>query len=101
MHSQTLNPLTPLPPGVGKRKKGILSLKTYIYKSEISNSIRFEFGNFLDIKDIIIPFFENYPILGQKSLDFADFKKVASARAPSVACFGWWRLGAPTILKID
>lgn len=27
--------------------------------------------------DIIIPFFETYPIQGTKSLDFADFKKVA------------------------
>jgi hypothetical protein len=26
--------------------------------------------------DIIIPFFEKYPIQGEKSLDFSDFKKV-------------------------
>jgi len=28
------------------------------------------------IENIIIPFFEKYPISGIKSLDFADFKKV-------------------------
>jgi len=26
--------------------------------------------------EIIIPFFEKYPIQGEKSLDFSDFKKV-------------------------
>jgi len=30
-----------------------------------------------DIVDTIIPFFEKYPILGIKDLDFTDFKKVA------------------------
>jgi hypothetical protein len=33
--------------------------------------------NFADIENKIIPFFNRYPILGIKSLDFADFKKVA------------------------
>ena len=30
-----------------------------------------------DIVDIIIPFFDKYPIQGLKALDFVDFKKVA------------------------
>jgi hypothetical protein len=30
-----------------------------------------------DILKIIIPFFEKYPLRGTKSLDFADFCKVA------------------------
>jgi hypothetical protein len=30
-----------------------------------------------DIIDKIIPFFEKYPILGSKALDFSDFKLVA------------------------
>ena len=30
-----------------------------------------------DINDKIIPFFNKYPILGVKALDFADFSKVA------------------------
>ena len=49
----------------------------YIYKSEKDKSISFIFTKFSDIIDIIIPFFDKYPILGIKSLDFADFKKVA------------------------
>lgn len=32
---------------------------------------------FADIYNIIIPFFENYPIQGLKHLDFLDFKLVA------------------------
>jgi hypothetical protein len=32
---------------------------------------------FSDIVEIIIPFFENCPILGQKALDFEDFKLVS------------------------
>lgn len=32
---------------------------------------------FSDMTDKIIPFFDKYPIIGVKSLDFADFKKVA------------------------
>ena len=33
--------------------------------------------NFSDIVDKVIPFFDKYPVLGVKSLDFTDFKKVA------------------------
>jgi hypothetical protein len=32
-----------------------------------------------DITDIIIPFFNKYPILGKRSLDFEDFKKVSQS----------------------
>lgn len=31
-----------------------------------------------DIKDIIIPFFDKYPLLGVKVHDYADFKSVAN-----------------------
>jgi hypothetical protein len=31
-----------------------------------------------DILNIVIPFFVKYPILGMKSLDFEDFKKVCN-----------------------
>lgn len=45
----------------------------------ISNdSVHLEISKFTDIVNIIIPFFDKYPIQGIKSLDFADFKKVAS-----------------------
>jgi len=33
--------------------------------------------NFLDLKNKVIPFFKEYPILGIKSQDFQDFCKVA------------------------
>jgi LAGLIDADG endonuclease len=35
-------------------------------------------NNFNDITNIIIPFFDKYPIQGVKSLDFIDFKKIAN-----------------------
>ena len=41
------------------------------------DSVRFEVVNFSDILNIIIPFFDNHPIQGKKSLDFIDFKQVA------------------------
>ena len=43
-----------------------------------SDSVHLEISKFTDIVNIIIPFFDKYPIQGIKSLDFADFKKVAS-----------------------
>lgn len=41
------------------------------------NSGEFHVTSKGDILDKIIPFFENYPLQGVKSLDFTDFKKVA------------------------
>jgi len=49
----------------------------YIYDSEDKNRTLLQIKNFSDIVNIIIPFFNKYPILGVKSLDFADFKSVA------------------------
>lgn len=37
----------------------------------------FVVSKFLDIKEKIIPFFEQYPLLGNKYLDYLDFKKAA------------------------
>jgi LAGLIDADG endonuclease len=34
-------------------------------------------GNFSDITNKIIPFFDNYPVLGVKALDFLDWVKIA------------------------
>lgn len=45
------------------------------YSSE--NIGEFVVSKFLDIKDKIIPFFDKYTILGNKSLDYLDFKKAA------------------------
>jgi hypothetical protein len=38
----------------------------------------FSVTSFIDINEKIIPFFDKYTLHGAKSLDFADFKKVAS-----------------------
>jgi hypothetical protein len=35
-----------------------------------------QISKFSDINNIIIPFFNKYPILDVKSLDFIDFKKI-------------------------
>jgi len=48
----------------------------YIYNTETSSL--FQIKNYSNIKKKIIPFFNKYPILGVKSLDFADFKIVAN-----------------------
>ena len=42
------------------------------------NSANLQITKYSDIVNVIIPFFNNYPILGMKSLDFEDFKKVCS-----------------------
>jgi len=47
----------------------------HIYISE--KSVTLQITKISDIVDTIIPFFEKYPILGVKSLDFADFQTVA------------------------
>ncbi len=47
----------------------------YIHIRE--KSVELSFRKFSDIINIIIPFFEKYPILGYKGLDFLDFKSVA------------------------
>jgi LAGLIDADG endonuclease len=39
-------------------------------------SVNLQITKFSDIVNIIIPFFNQYPILGIKSLDFLDFKKI-------------------------
>jgi hypothetical protein len=49
----------------------------YIYDSKTTKSALLQIKKFSDVKNKIIPFFNKYPILGIKSLDFADFKKVA------------------------
>jgi hypothetical protein len=41
------------------------------------NSVALQIAKYSDLTQKIIPFFEKYPIVGRKSLDFADFKKVA------------------------
>lgn len=45
-----------------------------VYLTE--KSAQLQISKFSDINNIIIPFFNKHPILGVKSLDFIDFKKV-------------------------
>lgn len=49
----------------------------YIYESEKRECILLQIKNYSDIINKIIPFFNKYPILGVKSLDFFYFKRVA------------------------
>jgi hypothetical protein len=43
----------------------------------LEKSAQLQISKFFDIVNIIIPFFNKYPILGMKSLDFIDFKKAS------------------------
>ena len=47
----------------------------YVYKS--NNTVSLAITKINELNGLIIPFFEKYPVQGLKSLDFADFKKVA------------------------
>ncbi|OAX31767.1 homing endonuclease, partial [Rhizopogon vinicolor AM-OR11-026] len=59
--------------------QNILSIPVGEKKIYISNdnSVHLQITNFTDILEKIIPFFDKYPILGIKRLDFEDFKKVS------------------------
>jgi len=48
-----------------------------VHSSENNNTALLQIKNNFDIENKVIPFFDKYPILGIKSLDFADFQKVA------------------------
>ena len=60
-----------------KQSESENNLYKYIYDSEIRQYTILQIKNFSDVVNKIIPFFNKYPILGIKSLDFDDFKKVA------------------------
>ena len=47
------------------------------YVSKSNNTVSLAITKISELMEVIIPFFEEYPIQGLKSLDFADFKKVA------------------------
>jgi hypothetical protein len=61
--------------GIAIYLKGKDSFNKKIILSE--NSANLQMTKYSDIVNIIIPFFDSYPILGMKSLDFEDFKKVS------------------------
>jgi len=55
-------------------KSNSIEKKVYIFKK----SAQLQISKFSDIENIIIPFFNKYPIVGMKNLDFIDFKKVCN-----------------------
>ena len=57
-----------------KIKRQLHTKTQYVYTS--NNTVTFVISNIDEINDIIIPFFDSYPVQGLKSLDFIDFKKV-------------------------
>lgn len=63
---------------LGRRVKSLVDYfgfgKAYTYQ----NNTEFKFQSLVDNFEKVIPFFKNYPILGVKSLDFADWCKVAT-----------------------
>jgi hypothetical protein len=50
----------------------------YKYIDIRPNAVLFQITKFDDILNIIIPFFDKYPIQGQKAFDFEDFKIVST-----------------------
>ena len=58
-----------------KIKRQLHTKTQYVYTS--NNTVTFVISNIDEINDIIIPFFESYPVQGLKSLEFADFKQIA------------------------
>lgn len=53
------------------------SKKISVHCTESNNTSLLQIKNKFDIENKVIPFFNEYPILGVKRLDFEDFKKVA------------------------
>ena len=45
--------------------------------SKSNNTVSLAITKISELMEVIVPFFEKYPVQGLKSLDFADFKKVA------------------------
>ena len=48
-----------------------------VHCNEKNSTALLQIKNFSDINNKVIPFFSEYHILGQKQLDFLDFKRVA------------------------
>ena len=71
--SKFLEPRVKAEASIEKRPK---EQETYKKITILNKSVSLQITKFSDIVNIIIPFFNKYPILGVKSLDFLDFKKV-------------------------
>ena len=59
------------------KQSAVKSQSQNIYDSTKRETSLLQIRNYSDIVNKIIPFFNEYPILGVKSLAFSDFKKVA------------------------
>lgn len=59
------------------KQSAVESKYKYIYLSTKRETSLLQIRNYSDVVNKIIPFFNQYPILGVKRLDFLDFKKVA------------------------
>lgn len=70
-----LEPALPSIEGRASKNKVLFFEEKRIYRSE--NSVQIQIKKQSDIFNTIIPFFNEYPLLGCKSLDFEDFKKVS------------------------
>ena len=58
-------------------KSNIISIHNLPARSTSKPKIRITIRNLKYLSEVLIPFFDKYPVLGVKSLDFTDFKKVA------------------------
>jgi hypothetical protein len=52
-----------------------------VHKGGRDGMSRYQTGSLSDINNIIIPFFDAYPLQGIKAMDYADFRKVAQMMA--------------------
>ena len=49
----------------------------YKHITILQDVVQLQITTFSDVINIIIPFFDKYPVLGQKALDFLEFKNVS------------------------
>lgn len=68
-------------PPVGRDSKLLTSLQNLLGYGSVNkhypNAVTFSTTKFSDIMECLIPFFDKYKIIGVKSKDYPDFKKVA------------------------
>jgi hypothetical protein len=64
------------------------------------NANRVRISRFQDIKNIIVPFFNKYPIQGNKRLDFLDFCKVVDLIEKKKILFNFSRVRSNTFNKV-
>jgi hypothetical protein len=53
------------------------------------NLIRFQVSSISDLVNVIIPFFDKYPLISQKRADFEIFKQIVFSPSSSTPPEGW------------